>query len=307
LQQSVRPRIRVIDDSSEDSTTEIVENIIKGQKQASLLRARPLPVGWRGKVHALSIGIQEVKSPWILSTDADTWHHPELLARAQETIETVNLDSLSIAGFQEAVGLGENMMIPPVFSLLDGLLGDWRDAAKGDSDIANGQFILVRRKALESIGGFASIRNEALDDVALIERLRSRNFRHSFFRAQDLLRIRMYHGLREAFHGWRRIFGSFLASQHVVFIYVLSILLLPPTVILVSLLARDWLSALVVWLGGAFSSGINRASSKHSPFYAFLYPFDSLLLAACLIASWIDARMGRLASWKGRSIVLEEQ
>jgi len=306
FRQTAAPKIRVVDDSSEDATVQIVERLMAGQERVSLVRLHHLPKGWRGKVHALHSGAQGVESPWILMTDADTRHHPELLARAQLTVEERQLDSLSISGFQEAWGVGENLLIPPVFSLLDGLLGDWRQAAKGDSDIANGQFILVRRAALEAIGGFESICAEALDDVALIERLRRKGFKHSFFRAQDMLRIRMYHGLKEAFHGWRRIFGLFLANQPLLLSYLLFLLLFPVAVLVVSVATEDWLVALLVWLSGVLSSGILRASSRHSPVYGCLYPCDSLTLAGCLIASWLDARSGKLASWKGRPVLVDD-
>jgi hypothetical protein len=83
-------------------------------------------------------------------------------------------------------------------------------------------------------------------------------------------------------------------------------LLVPAVVIVESLIARDWLAAAMVWLGGSLASGVTRASSKHSPIYAVLYPLDALLLAACLGMAWIDARRGRLASWKGRPILVDE-
>src|SRR4029453_8942799 len=94
-------------------------------------------------------------------------HQPELLARAHAAVRNSGLDAISIAGRQEARG-GEAILMPVVFALLDAMLGDWRRAARGDGPpVANGQFILVRRAALEAAGGMAAVRGETLDPVAL--------------------------------------------------------------------------------------------------------------------------------------------
>ncbi|HVR95823.1 MAG TPA: glycosyltransferase family 2 protein [Thermoanaerobaculia bacterium] len=304
LAQTASPRVRVIDDSSTDRTAEIVREIQAREPRLELVEAGELPPGWRGKVHALEVGSQGVETPWILSTDADTRHHPELLARVHATVRERQLDALSIAGFQEARGLGENLLTPAVFALLDALLGDWRRVASGESTLANGQFILVRRAALEAIGGFEAIRNKPLDDVALAIQLREKGIRNGFLRAPEMLRVRMYRGLGEAFRGWRRNLGGLSRGRPGQLAVLLGLLLVPPILLLLAIARGDWTAAAVAWVSGTAASVLFRSSSSHTVWTGLLYPVDSVLLAACLGLGWSDYRRGRLASWKGREMPL---
>ncbi|HEY4574770.1 MAG TPA: glycosyltransferase family 2 protein, partial [Thermoanaerobaculia bacterium] len=194
LAQTAAPRVRVIDDGSTDGTPGLVAARAAAEPRLELVAAGPLPAGWPGKVHALWVGSRGIEIPWLLSTDADTRHAPDLLARAHAAAAERRLDAVSLAGLQEARGLGENLLVPPVFALLDAFLGDWEAAADGTGPaVANGQFILLRREALEASGGFETVRAAPIDDVALAARLREHGFHTGFLRAAGL-RIHMYRG-----------------------------------------------------------------------------------------------------------------
>ncbi|HEX2224957.1 MAG TPA: glycosyltransferase family 2 protein [Thermoanaerobaculia bacterium] len=303
LAQSDRPEVRVVDDGSTDATAELAARRAQSEPRLRLMPAGPLPPGWRGKVHALHAGAQGVATPWIATSDADTRHHPELLARARAAAEAGGLDLLSVAGTQEARGLGENLLIPAVFALLDTLLGDWRAAAAGTSPpVANGQFLLLRRESWERCGGFESVRGEALDDVAIAKRLRSQGFRTAFFRTPGLLRVRMYRGAAEALSGWRRNLGGLFGDNPGLLAAVTAVCGVPAVFLLGCLIAGPWPAALLLWGLGAAASVLLRATGGNAPLYGLLYPLDALLLAGVLLLGARDRRRGRLMNWKGREM-----
>ncbi|HEV7519041.1 MAG TPA: glycosyltransferase family A protein, partial [Thermoanaerobaculia bacterium] len=295
----------VIDDGSTDATADLVRGRLPDAPRLTFLAAGPLPEGWRGKVHALEVGAEGVASPWLLLTDADTRHHPELLARSLAAATAGDrLAALSLAGSQEVQGLAENLLTPAVFALLDLLLGDWRGAASGAGGppVANGQYILLRRAAWEGCGGFATVRAETLDDVAIVTRLRAHGHRTGFFRAPGLLSIRMYRGAREVARGWRRNLGGLLGLRPGIVAISLAVLLVPPLVAGAELAAGHPAAALLLWAAGAAASALFRAGSGHAPAWGLLYPLDALFLAAVLGSGAADRRRGRLATWKGREI-----
>lgn len=304
LGQTAQPWVRVIDDGSRDGTAALVRQRQRDEPRLALFEAGPLAPGWRGKVHALAAGARGVDTPWLLLTDADTRHAPELLARAHAAAAGRRLDAVSIAGFQEARGIGENLLIPAAFAVLDAQLGDWAAAAEAGPAVANGQFILLRRQAWEHCGGFAPIRAVAMDDVAIAERLRAHGYRTGFLRAPDLLRVRMYRGLREAARGWRRILGALYGPRPGAAAAALAALLAVPAALAVSLIAGAWVPAALLWASGAAGSALLRAGSGHAPAWGLLFPLDALLLAWILGNSVRDHRGGRLIDWKGREMRL---
>jgi glycosyl transferase family 21 len=300
-----RPLVRVVDDGSSDATAELAAAVASREPRLSLLAAGPLPPGWRGKVHALWAGALGVGSPWLLLTDADVRIRPAALRRALAAAAHWQLDAVSLAGLQEAHGLAENLLIPGVFALLDALLGDWEEAAaSGGEPVANGQFLLLRRAAWESSGGFAAVRHEATDDVAIAAALRRHGYRTGFFHAPELLSIRMYRGWRGALRGWRRNLGGLLGPRPAVTLTALGVLALPALAIAAALAAGQGVAAILLWSAGAATSGLLRAGSGHQPAYGLLYPVDALLLAGVLATGVLDFRRGRLLSWKGREIRL---
>ncbi len=303
LAQTAAPRVVVVDDGSTDATAALVAARAAGEPRLTLLAAGPLPAGWRGKLHALAAGRRAVATPWVLSTDADTRHAPDLLARALAAAAERRLDAVSVAGRQRARGW-ENLLVPPVFALLDAVLGDWEAAARGDGPpVANGQFVLVRRAAWDACGGFAAIRHAPIDDVALAARLRQGGFRSGFFR-DDGLEIRMYRGLGEALRGWRRNLGGLFGGSPARAAALLAALVLPPVGLVAALAAGRPVDAVLLWTAGAAASALLRGGAGQAPFWGLLWPADALLLAATLALGVVDHRRGRLVSWKGREMRL---
>ncbi len=304
--QTAPVEIRVLDDGSTDRTGELARARAAADPRLRVLTVPSPPAGANGKVHALALGAEGIATEWILAVDADARPAPDALARALGAASIGRLDAVSLAAAQRCGSTGEALLTPAVFALLDLRLGDWERAARGDGPpVANGQFLLVRRAALELIGGYDAIAFEPLDDVALATRLAAAGFRVGFFRAREALAVRMYRGFAATFHGWRRNLALILGERRREAAATALVALLPALVAVaaLALLGRPGvLAALIAWAGGVAASALARLDSGSDPRWALLHPLDALALAACLAVAVADRRSGRLAAWRGRTV-----
>jgi dolichol-phosphate mannosyltransferase len=295
--------VRVLDDGSHDRTAALARAAAGRDSRVVLVSVPEPPPGQSGKTHALAHGARDLASEWILCLDADSRPAPDAAGRALAAAAAHQLDAVSLAARQRVGTAGEALLTPLVFGLLDLLLGDWKRAARGDgAAIANGQFLLVRRRALEAIGGFAAIAGEMLDDVALARRLAAAGFRVGFWRAGGALEVRMYRGFAASFRGWRRNLALILGARRGLVASTVAVALAPLGFAVAALAAGDLPATGVAWLGGALASALLRAGTGSSPLWGLLYPLDACVLSACLLAAARDRARGLLAPWRGRAV-----
>jgi cellulose synthase/poly-beta-1,6-N-acetylglucosamine synthase-like glycosyltransferase len=303
LAQTTPVRVRVLDDGSVDSTGDLARRIAAIDSRVEVTTVPAPAAAVNGKVHALAHGAAGLETEWLLALDADARPAPDAVARALAAAEGRGLDAVSLAARQRARGLGEALITPPVFGLLDTMLGDWRRAATGEGEpVANGQFVLLRRAALEAAGGYESILGEPLDDVALARRLVACGFRVGFWRAGDVLEVRMYRGSAASFRGWRRNLALILGRRRGLVAATIAIATLPAAVALAMFEAGAPLAAAIAWSGGALASMRLRDETGSAPWWGLLYPLDALALAAVLVAATLDRGLGRLEPWRGRPL-----
>lgn len=191
-----RVRFIVVDDDSSDDTPRIVASLAAADARITLLKAPPLPAGWKGKVHACSIGAAAAgDAQWLCYLDADMRAAPELLASAVASAQARGLDLLTLAPRQRLGSFAERLILPCGLYVL----GFSQDLAKvqapdsGDA-VATGQFMLLRREPYERVGGFAAVRSEICEDVELARLLKRRGGRVLMQDGTQLLETRMYTG-----------------------------------------------------------------------------------------------------------------
>jgi hopene-associated glycosyltransferase HpnB len=163
-------RVIVVDDASSDGTGAIAR-----AAGAEVVAARPLPPGWTGKMWAVSEGVRAAGSAeYLLLTDADIVHPPENVAGLLARARSGGYDLVSYMVRLRCAALAEQALIPAFvffFFLLypPAWIADPRRKTAG----AAGGCILIRREALERIGGIERIRAEVIDDCALAQAVKS--------------------------------------------------------------------------------------------------------------------------------------
>ena len=208
-QTGVPSEIIVVDDSSSDRTREIVESFAG----VRLLGAEPLPGAGAGRLdsrrtgknNALIAGAKEACGNWLLFTDADTVHLSGSLARALNEAKKEKADLLSYSPEQQVVTFTERAVMPIIFAELAARYPLHKVRAQDAETVAaNGQYILVRRKAYDATGGHVSVGSEILEDVALAKRFRQHGFRVYFRYGGEAVRARMYRNWRQLREGWTK-------------------------------------------------------------------------------------------------------
>ncbi len=200
-QTGVAFEVIVVDDQSTDRTRTIAESFAG----VRVISPGPLPTGWTGKNNAVVAGAREARGEWMLFTDADTVHLPGSLARARAEAKENGAELLSYSPEQIAVTFWEIATLPVVFAEL---ARQYPPAKVSDpaSPIAaaNGQYILVRRKAYDAVGGHAALANTLLEDVALARAVKGSGRTIRFRYAADAVRTRMYRSFRQLREGWTK-------------------------------------------------------------------------------------------------------
>ncbi len=301
----------VVDDRSEDATPAILERLAGESSRLRVVRGEPLPEGWVGKPWALHQGAAVARGEWILFTDADTAHAPRGAVSALWFARLVGADALSVATYQELGTFWERALLPSILGMVlfaCGSLAQINDPADTKHALANGQYLLVSREALDALGGHAALKGEIAEDLAFARRIKA-DGRYRFILAggEELARVRMYHSAGEIWQGFtKNVFVGADGNLGNLFggaFYMLTVSALPPALAARALARRRYAeaaeaAACSLAAVAAASWAIGRTKL---PRYLGLYqPIGTAFLAAIALNSTFRVLSGRGVEWRGR-------
>jgi chlorobactene glucosyltransferase len=304
----------VVDDGSTDGTGAVLDEIACSHPHGNrlwVLRLQKLPPGWAGKPHALQAGVQEAGGDWLLFTDADTWHAPNALSTSLKRACEEGSDLFTIGSSQELPGFWDRVIMPMAYL---GISMQYPSKLVNDPNspvaIANGQYILIRRSVYDALGGYAraDLRSTLLDDRDLARVVKENGYRLRFVDGRDLVRVHMYHGLEDAWRGWRK--NVFLGSRGGLPFTLLALIGLPMVSILPFLLPLIRLSRrgkgeasllTLLELGPLLTYRIWINDALDVPwYYAFTHPLAGAVFAGILAQSTWRVLTGKGVDWRGR-------
>jgi chlorobactene glucosyltransferase len=149
----------VLNDRSTDNTQEILEKFKIQNSKFKITKGKEPKKDWLGKPYALQQAFETSTGEWILTADADIIFEPETLQTVVIYAEENNFDALTLIPKQIFGSFWEQLFMPVFgwFCLLAMPLHRVNASGRKES-MGVGNFFMFRRKVLEEIGGFESVK-----------------------------------------------------------------------------------------------------------------------------------------------------
>jgi len=307
-----RVSVIVVDDNSDDGTSEAAGGETKNPDHLSMVAGKPLEDGWSGKLWAVHQGLERARTiapdaPFVLLTDADITHDSGSLRRLVAKAEVGQLDLVSLMVLLSSQSFWEKLLIPAFIFFFQKLYPfPWVNDPSRPTAAAAGGCMLVRRSALERAGGVNSIRHHLIDDCALAALLKKRGPIWLGLSTR-VVSERRYDHLSEIWEMVARTAFEQLGNSALALIgtvAAMTITYLAPPLVAAGLLGGGLAgvaAGVITWwvlMGIAFWPtltlyGMPRAWSLSLPVAEFLY---TLITVSSAVRYW----QGRGGAWKGR-------
>ncbi len=271
---------------------------------------RELPSGWLGKTHAMWTAANQATGDWLLFTDADVLFKPDSVRRAVAYAEAEGADHVVLFPRMIMKRPGEYMMIAFFQTMFMFGHRPWKVADPGTDDhMGVGAFNLIRRSVYESVGTYAALRMEVLDDMKLGKVVKKAGFRQRNVFGGDLISIRWAHGAMGVVNNLTKNFFAVLSFQWwrtLVSACGLAFLNLMPFVGV--WLAHGWarvpyavalFSIFLIYVGMTWRSAVPA-------YYFFLHPVSTVLFIYTLLRSMVLTLWNDGITWRGTKYPLEE-
>jgi chlorobactene glucosyltransferase len=313
----------VLDDNSEDGTSERARAAAAGDTRLRIINGKPLPSGWGGKNWACHQLSQAAKGDILLFTDADTMWAPDGLAALMDEMQRGRADLQTVWPTQITETWAERLTVPNMALVVMGYLPVLAThylplAAFG---AANGQVMAFRCAAYDVIEGHAGVATEVVEDVKLARRVKGAGLRLRMADGNRFVSCRMYTdwpGVRNGFAkslvgGYGSVFGVILSI-----LFHAIVFLIPPLWLLVGFggpreialttgpLALTlpmwpvWPAALTV--AGMVVRGVTAWFTRQRVRDALLMPMTVVVMTwISLLACWWQVKYGGPV-WKGRLV-----
>jgi hopene-associated glycosyltransferase HpnB len=320
LQQNYAGAFRVIlvDDHSSDGTAEVAKQVaeeLAKADQVQIITAKPLPVGWSGKLWAMQQGVEATEAfapDYLLFTDADIQHDPENLQQLMQRAMGQDLDLASVMVRLRCESAWERLLIPAFVFFFQKLYPfRWVNDPRNATAAAAGGCILIRKAALARIGGLQTIRQTLIDDCALAQAVKrsapAGQGRIWLGLSDQTCSLRSYPSLQSI---WDMTARTAFTQLNYSFLLLLGtvlgmslVYLVPVIGCLLGMESEDLTIALIGftgWMLMSFAYWPTVRFYRCSFIFAFSLPLIALLYTLMTIDSALRYWQGRGGAWKGR-------
>jgi hopene-associated glycosyltransferase HpnB len=297
-------KILVINDESSDATATLALSV--GVEGLTVFDGQPPPGQWTGKLWALQQGLDEVTSEFVLLLDADIELKPGLIPTLMQQMAQDRLDFLSLMAELKMETFWECLLVP-AFVFFFKLLYPFKlsnDPQVKEVAAAAGGCILVRRSALEAIGGFTAFHEALIDDCTFAQKIKTLGFRTWIGLSRAIVSRRPYARLATFWNMVARTAYSQLRYSPLLLGVCTLLMLICFLVPVLALCSRE-LSAVLAGMATLLTMSIcylpvlNFYERRWA--WALTLPIVGLLFLAMTWTSVSRYYQGERSSWKGRT------
>ncbi len=304
----------MINDRSTDDTGAILDQLASMDARLRVLHVRDgeLPDGWFGKTYAMHVGAIASRGEWMVFTDSDCDLKPAAVREGVTIGVAREFDLVSFVPQFVTRGFADSLMTPIGGIVTSGMYTMMyaNSAQLPNIAFACGQYMAVRKKAYEQIGGWESVRHLPSDDVEIARRMKQSGLRPRVGWGMDLVAAHMYDNWHSVYHGWSRNF--IMASRGkpwrvlaaLIFIVVCVMTLIPAALWGLTHLEVVWIAVACVHLLLITSAMVSAYRwGGFEARYGLLWPIGVVLLLAIFMRSLYLCIVGKM-DWRGVSYSL---
>ena len=312
--------IIVIDDSSEDSTGEIIKKYAKENSKIIHVSARPKPKNWMGKNWACMEGYQKVTGELLVCTDSDTKYSPNVLSLSVSHLFSLNLDALTVIPKMLCFDNWTRITLPMLSTFLHTRFSALRvnDPSK-KTGYFFGSFFIIKKEVYEAIGTHEGVKHEIIEDGALGKKVKEKGYKLRMVRGEHLLEAVWARNKTTLWNGLKRLMIPLFLQGKVIgigiFVAVLFLLFMPfPILLYAGIFFENTISFIMLLIVSAFASGLIYCAGfidttkglQLRKIYSVFAPVGSFIVVAGFFSGIIQANSKTAVSWKGRSYSMKE-
>ena len=311
--------IIAINDSSNDSTGNLMKKYSEKFPKVIFVDAKPKPDGWMGKNWACMEGYKKASGNLLLFTDADTVHTNSVISLAVSHLLSLELDALTVIPRMLCLDRITKITLPMISTFLHTRFSALRvnDTSK-NTGYFFGSFFIMKKSTYDSVGTHEGVKSELVEDGALGRKVKESDFKMRMVRGEHLIDAVW---ARDSFTLWnalkRLMIPLYLQNAKIAvasFFGVLFLLFMPFPILGYSvifssdssliLFVISCIASSLVYLGGMLDA-VKGLDLKLR--YSLFAPVGGFIVACGFLAGLIQAKSKTAVSWRGRTYHMKGQ
>ena len=312
--------IIAIDDSSEDSTADIIKQYAQKSSKLVYVSARKKPDGWVGKNWACVEGYKKATGQLLLFTDSDTRHSQKVVSLAVSHLLSLNLDALTAIPRMLCLDKWTKITLPIISTFLHTRFSALRvNDPRKKTGYFFGSFFLIKNETYRDVGTHEGVKHELIEDGALGKKVKEAGFRMRMVRGDHLIDAVWARDFDTLWNALKRLIiplylqtkgiavGIFFAVLFLLFMsfpfLIYSTILFGQSESFSLLFGITCLSSSLIYVATALTT--KRLLLKQK--YSILAPIGSFIVVCGFLSGILQANSRNSVSWRGREYAMKDQ